>query len=339
MPDAGGPTIVAGLVARAIHTAASCGLERGPLLAELGIEPGVLEDRDNRLPVETFARAWHLMSERLPGRVLALDWITSWKVTDAGVLGYVLLQLKTVEEAMLASTRYAHLVNQGAQARLKKSSPNSRMGFELAPILIGTQQVGETMMASLVLFLRGVVGPSFAPLAVRFPHPATGRTPALERYFGAPVLHGETETSIEIPTEVLARPLPNADPVLGGYLRKQADLLVEHVSGPRAVSRECARRIGELLSQGEPSQTTISRQMGMSERTLQRRLQSEGTTFNELLDDSRRTIAFSYLADRKLAAYEVSFLLGYAEPATFFRAFKRWTGQTPQQYRASAMNA
>jgi len=75
--------------------------------------------------------------------------------------------------------------------------------------------------------------------------------------------------------------------------------------------------------------------MGMSERTLQRRLASEGSTFNGLLEEARRTIAISYLADRKLAAYEVSFLLGYAEPSTFFRAFKRWTGKTPQEYRAS----
>jgi AraC-like DNA-binding protein len=339
MADAGRPTIVAGLVARAIHTAVSCGLERGALLAELEIDPAALEDRDNRLPVETFARTWNLMSARLPDRVLALDWITSWKVTDAGVLGYVLLQLQTVEDAMQASVRYAHLINQGAQARLRKGSPTSRMGFELAPVLLATQHVAETMMASLTLFLRGVVGQSFAPLAVRFPHASTSRTAALERYFGAPVLHEASEISIEIPNEILARPLPNADPVLGGYLRKQADLLVERVAAPKAVSRECARRIAERLGSGEPSQTAIARQMGMSERTLQRRLQAEGTTFNELLDDARRTIAFSYLADRKLAAYEVSFLLGYAEPATFFRAFKRWTGQTPQQYRATAMNA
>jgi AraC-like DNA-binding protein len=339
MGDAGSPTIVAGLVARALHTAESCGLQREALLGELGVAPAVLEDRDNRLPVETFARLWNLMSARLPNRVLALDWITSWKVTDAGVLGYVMLQLKTVEEAMQASVRYAHLVNQGAQARLRAGAPTSRMGFELSPVLLATQHVAETMMASLVLFLRGAVGPSFSPVAVRFPHPSTSRTPALERYFGAPVLHDAAEISTELPNEVLARPLPNADPVLGGYLRKQADELVERIGAPKAVSRECARRIAERLGSGEPSQTSIAKQMGMSERTLQRRLQAEGTTFNELLDDARRTIAFSYLADRKLAAYEVSFLLGYAEPATFFRAFKRWTGQTPQQYRASVISA
>ena len=339
MADTGHPTIVAGLVARAVATAEACGLKREAFLAELGVEPAVLEDRDNRLPVETFARAWTLMSARLPDRVLALDWITSWKITDAGVLGYVVLQLQTIEEAMLAATRYAHLVNQGAQARLRKSSPTSRMGFELAPILVATQHVAETMMASLVLFLRGVVGQEFNPLAVRFPHGASSRTPTLERYFGAPVLHEAGETSIEVPTEVLARPLPNADPVLGAYLRKQADLLVERVAAPKAVSRECARRIAERLGSGEPSQTAIARQRGLSERTLQRRLAAAGATFNGLLGEARRTIAMSYLADRKLAAYEVSFLLGYREPATFFRAFKRWTGKTPQQYRASTINA
>ncbi|HTS82577.1 MAG TPA: helix-turn-helix domain-containing protein [Myxococcaceae bacterium] len=73
--------------------------------------------------------------------------------------------------------------------------------------------------------------------------------------------------------------------------------------------------------------------------TLQRRLAAEGATFNGLLEEARRTFAMSYLADRKLAAYEVSFLLGYSEPATFFRAFKRWTGKTPQQYRATALSA
>ena len=73
----------------------------------------------------------------------------------------------------------------------------------------------------------------------------------------------------------------------------------------------------------------------MSERTLQRRLHAEGTRFHDLLEEARRTIACSDLSNRNLAAYEVSFLLGCVELSTFFRAFKRWTGKTPQEYRAS----
>lgn len=339
MADASPPTIVAGLVARAIETGLCYGLDRADLLNELGLDPTALEDADNRLPVETFARVWHLLSARLPGRVLALDWTTSWKLTDQGVLGYMMIRLQNVEEAMEACARYSRLVNEDAMARLQKGSPTSRFGFALSPLLLATEHVAESMMTSTLLFLRGLLGQSFSPVAVRFPHHSTSRTAALKRYFGAPVFHDAGETSVEVPTEVLACPLPTADPVLGAYLRKQADLLVESVAAPKAVSRECARRIAERLGLGDPSQTSIARQMAMSERTLQRRLAAEGVTFNELLDDARRTIAFSYLADRKLAAYEVSFLLGYSEPATFFRAFKRWTGKTPQQYRGSVMRA
>jgi len=338
MAEFGRPTIVSGLVARLVATAVACGLDRDAFLAELGLEPARLEDRDGRLPVDTFARAWQLMATRLPGRVLALDWITSWKITDAGLLGYLLLQLRTVEEALLTATRYAHLVNQAARARLHKGSPSSRVAFELPPALLATQ-LPEAMLAGMVLQLRNAVDSSLRPIAVRFPYRATDRTPALERYFGAPVLHEAGEVSVELPTEILGRPLPNADPVLAGYLLKQAELLLEKTKTPNAVSAECSRRIAQRLGSGEPAQTEIARQMGMSERTLQRRLAAEGVTFNGLLEEARRTFAMSYLADRKLAAYEVSFLLGYSEPATFFRAFKRWTGKTPQQYRATALSA
>jgi AraC-like DNA-binding protein len=334
MPDRN-LTLVAGLVARLVEVAASLGLDRAELLAELGIDAAILEDHDNRLPLEVFARLWNLLSRRFPGRALALDWVRTWKTSDAGVMGYVFVQVSTLEEAMEAAVRYGQLIDQGEWPRLQRGGPTSRLEYSLAPTLLATEHVPETIMATLVHFIRGMVDPAFAPVAVRLPHRATARTPALERYHGCKVIHEAGEVSTEFPTELLGRKLPGGDPVLAAYLRKQADALVKRLGTANAVSQECARRIAERLGAGEPSQTEIARRMGMSERTLQRRLQAERTTFNELLDDSRRTIAESYLADRKLAAYEVSFLLGYAEPATFFRAFKRWTGKTPQEYRAT----
>jgi len=318
-----------------VDVAVHCGVDQTELLSELGIDASALEDRDNRLPMETLARAWRLLSERCPGRPLAIDWIRCWKVTDIGVMGYVFAQLGTVEEVMEAAVRYGRLINQGEAARLVKGRATSRFEYGLPPALLATEHVPEAILASLVHFLRGAVDERFVPVAVRLPHRATARTEALQRYFGCPVIHEAGEVSIEFPSEFLGRPIPGADPVLAAYLRKQADALMERLGSTQAVSQECARRIAERLGSGEPSQRDVARRMGMSERTLQRRLQSEGTSFHELLEESRRTIACSYLSDRKLAAYEVSFLLGYAEPSTFFRAFKRWTGKTPQEYRAS----
>jgi AraC-like DNA-binding protein len=329
-------TIVAGLVSRAVEMGVSCGLKREELLQEVHLDPAQLEERDNRIPVETFARLWHVLAARLPDKVLALEWVRSWKITDAGVMGYLLPQLSTLGEATEVAGRYGHLVNQGSTPRLLRSEPTSRMCFVLDPVLLATQQQPEAMATSLVSFLRGVVGPEFVPLAVNLPHASSMRTPALDQFFRTPVRHGQTELSVEVPNELLSRPLPGADPMLAAYLRKQADTLLEQLGVGNAVSHETARRIAQRLGAGEPAQATIAKQMGMSERTLQRRLHAEGTTFNVLLEEARRSIAVGYLADRKLAAYEVSFLLGYSEPATFFRAFKRWTGKTPQQYRAAA---
>ncbi len=335
MPEAGRPLIVAGLVARALSVGEQCGLDPRRLLDEVGLDPAALEDRDNRIPVETFARLVQTIAGRCPDRVLALEWITAWKPTDAGLMGYLLTHLKTVREGVETVGRFGHLVNQGASASLVTGPATSRILHRLSPVLLATQHVPELIVASLTTFLRGVLGQDFRPDVVRLPHRATVRTPALERYIGSDVRHEAGEVSLELPSELLDRPLPAADPVLASYLRKQVEALVQQMDVPDAVSQDCARRIAEHLGAGEPSQKTIARQMGMSERTLQRRLQAEGVTFNSLLEQARRTIALSYLADRKLAAYEVSFLLGYSEPTTFFRAFKRWTGKTPLEYRAS----
>ncbi len=332
-------TVVAGIVARMVEMATDCGMDRASLLAEIGLEPEALADRDNRLPLATVLRIWDLLHERFPDRVFALEWIRSWKPTDLGVIGYVVAQVGTVGEAMEAVARYGQLIDESQSTRLRREGQTARVEYGLAPAVLATEHAAETIMASLLHFVRGIVGQSFVPIAVRLPHRASARTPVLERYFGCPVLHEAGEISTEFPTDLLDRPMPGADPALAAYLKAQADTLVERLAARNLVSQECARRIAERLGRGEPSQTDIARQMGMSERTLQRRLSAEGATFNELLDQARRTIACSYLADRKLAAYEVSFLLGYSEPATFFRAFKRWTGKTPQQYRATALTA
>jgi AraC-like DNA-binding protein len=240
---------------------------------------------------------------------------------------------------MEAVGRYSTLVNQAAMPKLERGQATSRMGFILDPVLVATQQQPEAHLLSMVGFLRSVVSPEWTPLAVFLPHPASWRTPALEKFVRAPVHHGAGELAVEFPNTLLGHPLPNADPNLAAYLRKQADTLLGSIDRSHEVSQQCARHISQRLGRGEPSQTEIAKLMGLSERTLQRRLAAEGTTFNGVLEDARRSIAMGFLADRKLAAYEVSFLLGYSEPATFFRAFKRWTGKTPQQYRATAMNA
>lgn len=89
-----------------------------------------------------------------------------------------------------------------------------------------------------------------------------------------------------------------------------------------------------MLRRGVPSQSEVARHFGMSERTLQRRLKEEGCVLQSLFEETRRQLAELYLGEPRLALYEVAMLLGYSEPSAFFRAFRRWTGRTPEQFRA-----
>src|SRR5678815_826599 len=171
MPDGGRPMIVAGLFARLLDVANRCGLDRSQILGELGIEGAALEDRDNRLPVETFARFWNLIAARCPDRALALDWIATFRITDAGLMGYLVSHLKTVREAAETMGRFGHVVNQAATPALVEGPATSRIRYSLLPVLLATQHAPEAMMVSLTAFLRGVAGQGFAPLAVRLPYP------------------------------------------------------------------------------------------------------------------------------------------------------------------------
>src|SRR5262249_45160919 len=159
-----------------------------------------------------------------------------------------------VEEAMEAAVRYGRLIDQGEAPRLVKGGATSRLEYGLAPALLATEHVPETIMASLIHFLRGAVDQRFTPVAVRLPHRATARTEALERYYGCPVIHEAGEVSTEFHSELLGRPMPGADPVLAAYLQKQADALMKQLGSAQAVSQDCARRIAERLGSGEPSQ-------------------------------------------------------------------------------------
>jgi AraC-like DNA-binding protein len=132
---------------------------------------------------------------------------------------------------------------------------------------------------------------------------------------------------------LLDRPIPRADACLFGYLAKRADDLLARLPAYANATQRVRADIGAMLARGEPRLETIARAMAVSARTLHRRLAREGSRFSTLVDEVRRERALVLLEDRTLSCSEIAFLLGYAEPAVFFRAFKRWTGMSPHAYR------
>jgi AraC-like DNA-binding protein len=168
---------------------------------------------------------------------------------------------------------------------------------------------------------------------VRFKHEEPPDTSEHTRIFGCPVRFGADVNAIVFDPALLALPLRSADPVLAEILAAADDEALARLPGTTSTADVVRRRLPELLTNGEATLAVTARAVGMSERSLQRRLRDDGVSYQKLLDDVRRELAEHYLARDDLSTADVAFLVGFSDPASFHRAFKRWTGVTPAQHR------
>ncbi|MGE8383563.1 MAG: helix-turn-helix transcriptional regulator, partial [Pseudomonas putida] len=128
-------------------------------------------------------------------------------------------------------------------------------------------------------------------------------------------------------------PLPTANEAMAVLHDRFAGEYLARFSESR-VTHRVRQVLCRILPQGEPKRETLAQALHLSQRTLQRRLQEEGTSFQTLLDDTRRELAEQYLAQPGMTLLETAYLLGFADPSNFYRAFRRWFDATPSEYRA-----
>jgi AraC-like DNA-binding protein len=168
-------------------------------------------------------------------------------------------------------------------------------------------------------------------LSFELRHARSGRESEYRRAFGALPRFERARNAWSVPADVLARPMLRADANLARFLEPQA-LALSRALPDRTTQGDVRAALAERLAGGGTSVSELAGALRVSPRTLQRRLADAGTSLRALADDVRRERALAQLAAGRSIA-EVSFLLGFAEPRAFFRAFKRWTGRTPQEWR------
>jgi AraC-like DNA-binding protein len=191
----------------------------------------------------------------------------------------------------------------------------------------------EFLFASLLAYGSRSLGRRTRPLRVELAHPGPEDRRAHEEIFRE-VRFGAGENVMWIHAAALELPHQTADRSLLAILTSHADALLSQLPArPRGVSERARAAIAEELPRGNPSAEGIARKLAISLRTLHRRLAEEGTTHGELVDDVRRAQALLHLASPRFSIGEISFLLGFAHPNAFHKAFKRWTRMTPMQYR------
>lgn len=327
-------TILAAVVAGVLDVAVSLGADRGALLSAAGIDPAVLADPDARLPVEHDLRLWEALSREPVGLAIG----ERLGMAPLGVVGYAMQHGATVGEALAWLDRYRAVLHPDLVPRVERRSgpEGDRVVFvKVVPAPFARlREPVYAQAAATVTAMRGLSGCGVRACFVAYPLPRPRDPERHERWFGCPVAWGGPTFEVAFDTAVLALPLPRSEPHLFGYLARRVDALHGALPVAERWTDRVRREIGALLPQGEPRLADVARRLAVSERTLHRRLADEEARFAQLLDDARRERATLLLDEPRLSCSEVAFLLGYAEPAAFFRAFRRWTGATPQRWRA-----
>src|SRR5262249_7457170 len=156
------------------------------------------------------------------------------------------------------------------------------------------------------------------------------------RLFGAPVSFGFQANAFAMDREFLERQVPAAHERLYPILKHYLDDILTGMPRGDEMLAPAPRLVGESMSNGEPKLAAMGKRLAMGPRTLQRRLKDNGVEFKSLVDDTRRQLALGYLRDPAHTLAEIAYLLGYSEVSAFNRAFRRWTGSTPSEYRQRA---
>jgi len=337
MPEA----TVATTSSRALLAAcAQLGLRTEELLKAAGLTAAQVNDPDGRLPVEAFSELWDAALERSGDPGLGLRVALAVPFGAYRVIDFLAASAPTVGEGLLRVARYFPLVNSVLTWEITDDGSFKRMALT-HPTIVGRlpRPYAEYALAVTVLHCRHASGFEWPLVEVHCSFEAPPSSSEHVRAFGCPVHFGRTRSEF-----VLTRAtwdLPNRAPSsdLLRTLEELATRMLTSLGSRKLVKAQVARLIVEELEGGEPSLSKVARRMAVSPRTLQRRLELDETSFADVLDETRRQFAKAYVNEPDLALTEIAYLLGFSEQSAFTRAFQRWYGVAPSQYRSKRLAA
>lgn len=311
----------------------SMGVDVGKILPRLGVTHELLEKRNFRTPHEAQLLFWRVLEEATNDVDVGLHLGEHMPLYKGQVLQYLFLSSPTFGDGLKRALNYQRLLSDASHASVELEdgyayiavSSNSEKVAEL-------RHLSECMALSMVRFFHYVTDDAFTPARICFTHKQPENASEHSRIFACDVLFGQEENRIYFDASLLDLPSSHAEPELLQLHEKLASEYVAKLERQDIVTK-VYKVFGEVLETGQVSLDDVASHLGMKARTLRTRLSDAGTNFNQLLADYRCNLAKRLLANTDESIDEIVYLTGFSEPSTFYRAFKRWTEQTPVEYR------
>jgi AraC-like DNA-binding protein len=322
---------VAGLIATTLR---ACGCDPEPLFTKAGIDWDRITDPNARFPMQRMQKLWKLAVEATGDPCLGLTAARQFQPALLHGLGLAWLVSDTLLDAFGRLVRYARLINTALDFRVEEQPDSIDLvtvlpevlppDFEYAAIDLG--------MAAFLRMCQITAGRSITPRYVTLQRPSPACLARFEDIFGTSIKYGALVNRLCFDRDLLTRPLASANPELA---RINDQVVTDYLAryDRDSIAMQVRSKIIQQLPDGIPRQEVIADTLNVSLRSLQRKLKEEETSFKNLLEDTRQQLALHYLRDTRRSIGEITYLLGFSEPSNFTRAFKRWTGKSPLQYR------
>jgi AraC-like DNA-binding protein len=327
--------IEARLAGRIVDDLRRHGVTADGLLSDVGLRRTDIADPENRVPYVAILGLIERAASTLGDASYGLRLGASYRARDGGLLGFVVLNSPTLMDALANLQRYFRVVGEGEDVEIERGGPHVVLRFrESDPALRRLRHNSEYIASVVARLCREMTGKRIAPLRAEFMHSRPNTQVGYEQYLGCAVRFRAEWDALVYDAKTLSLPVAGADAKLLDVLKRACRRLL----GPEPKKQDLVRDVRELaidrLARGPLRIDDIARELGMSSKTLERRLGERRLTFSALLDEIRCELAKRYLGETDFRLEQVAYLIGYSEPASLVRAFRRWTGTTPMQYRA-----
>ena len=319
----------------AARYAAARHIDTGPLKVQAGLPPNLEDDPDIMIDVAGQIAFLNFIAAALGDDLFGFHLALAYDVRELGPFYYIMASASTVGEALRREERYTALVSEGIRVRC-------RFGDKL---VVDTEYEGvdrhldrhqiEFWITCTVRKLRELSGRKIVPSETVWMHHRGGREASeIQAYLGGKVSFDGGRDRLEFSKDIAEVQFPSADKHLDSFLLGYADAAIASQPAPaKSLRTQVENAIAPRLPHGTASQSPVAASLGLSSRTLARRLQEEGMTFREILEDMRFDLATQYLQNQRLSVAQIAWLLGYATPNTFARAFRSRTGKPPRRGR------
>ncbi|MBT6178113.1 MAG: AraC family transcriptional regulator [Deltaproteobacteria bacterium] len=315
-----------------VRAAEASGVHPGTLLERCNLAPESLEGSVGFIPLSTTVNLWRVAQELSGDPYFGLTMGERVRPHYLSVVAYTMMNCRNFAEALEQVQKYQRLVSEGGRIEMRLEADTAAIVYipYEADVSFSRHQI-EAVLLVILGFARWLIDEDLQPIEIRFSHPKPALTQKHDEVFRAPIRFNAQEHAIVLERRWLHAELPESDPSMLQVHVAQADQRLHAMD--KVSIKERVKMVLESSGHFQWDRDHMARRLHMSRRTLQRKLSKSGTTFQNLFDHYRHNAALTLLKDNDLSTGEVGLLLGFSEPSTFYRAFKRWEGCTPGAYR------